>query len=246
MKETLHNIMEDKVISRVDAIFKSIEDEGYTEKYCTCNQCRMDVVCYVLNRLHPHYISSHRGASRVQGEGSEMIQQGADITSLIHEGLKRVNHNRRPNFAHSSDKGEIVPSNQREPVFNIPTIMGRLFNGDNFAPIHEAVVELLWNGELVSMKDNNWQNPYRLVPHAEGIFSFWPAPAITTNVDARKIFEYTARVSAPGFEILNHFFKIPLVSEPQVNVSFTLDRTFKLPDLYLFPPGEAEKNGYLD
>jgi competence protein ComFB len=51
-------------------------------------------------------------------------------------------------------------------------------------------------------------------------------------------------VEAPEFETLIHYFKIPVISEVLMAASFTLGRTFKLPDLYMFPPGEAEKNGY--
>jgi len=242
---TLHNIMEEKVIARVEEIFKSLEEEEYKDKYCICDQCRMDTICYALNRLQPHYIVSHRGASRVNWEGVERQQQVADITTVIYEGLKRVNHNQRPNFSHNAAAGGIANA-EAQPVFNVPTIMGRLFNGENFAPLSAAVVELLWNGELVEMKNRNWQNPYRLVPKAEGAFSFWPLPAVTTKVNNHRIFEYTLRIIAEGFETMNHFFKIPVVSEDQTEVSFTLDRTFKLPDLYMFRPGEAEKNGYLD
>jgi len=245
MKMTFHNIVEDKVIARVEEIFKTLEQDGFKEKYCTCDQCRIDTICYALNRLRPQYIVSHRGVARVNWEGSERQQQVADITTVIYDGLKQVNHNQRPNFEHKAKDGEVV-SEQACPVFNVPTIMGRLFNGDNFAPIPEAVVELLWNNELVAMKDGNWQNPYRLVPNAEGAYSFWPAPAITAKADAHRIFEYTLRISAPELETMNHFFKIPVISEIQTEVSFTLERTFKLPDLYLFRPGEAEKNGYLD
>ena len=245
MKPIFHNIVEDKVIARVDEIFKTLEEEGYKEKYCTCDQCRIDTICYALNRLHPQYIVSHRGAARVNWEGSERQQQVADITTVIYDGLKQVNHNQRPNFTHKVKDGEAV-SDQTHPVSNVPTIMGRLFSGDNFAPISDAVVKLLWNDDLVAMKDGNWQNPYHLVPNAEGSFSFWPAPAVTSKADNHRIFEYTLRVSAPDFETLEHIFKIPVISEIHADVSFTLDRTFKLPDLYLFRPGEAEKNDNLD
>jgi len=241
MKLTFHNIVEDKVISRLDEIFKTIEEDGYNEKYCTCHQCRLDTICYALNRLRPQYIVSHRGASRANWEGSERQQQIADITTVIYDGLKQVNHNQRPNFPHKAeDDGS--SENQNRPVFNIPTIMGRLFSGENFAPIPEAVVELLWNKELVDMKDRNWQNPYHLVPNAEGTFSFWPAPAVTTKIGKHRSFEYTLRIAAPDYDTMEHFFKIPVISEVHAELSFTLERTFKLPDLYLFHPGEAEKN----
>jgi len=245
MKLTFHNIVEDKVISRVDEVFKTLEEEGYRDKYCTCDQCRIDTICYALNRLHPQYIVSHRGASRVNWEGSERQQQIADITTVIYDGLKRVNHNQRPNFSHKTKDGGVI-SVKAQPVFNVPTIMGRLFSGENFAPVSEADVKLLWNNELVTMKDENWQNPYKLVPNAEGAYSFWPTPAVASKAGNHKIFEFTLRVTAPEFETLEHFFKIPVVSEVHAETSFTLERTFKLPDLYLFLPGEAEKNDNQD
>ena len=240
----LHNTVEDTVISRVDEIFEAIEKDG-SKGFCTCNQCRMDVICYALNRLKPHYISSHKGAARTRWEGIEQQQQTADVSAMIHEGLKRVNHNQRPNCSHqAADEG--TGPNVKYPVFNVPTIMGRLYDGSNFSPLSDVDVELLWEGELVPMKDGNWQNPCHLVPTAEGTFSFWPAPAQSSKANNHKIFSYTLRVSSPEFETLNHFFKIPVASELRASASFSLERTFKLPDLYMFPPGEAEKNGYLD
>ena len=235
----LHNTMEDTVIARVNEIFEIFRQERNPDNYCTCDQFRMDTICYVLNRTTPHYILSHRGAARTQRETIEQQQQAADITALVYEGLKKVNHSLRHDLAPSAGAG----SRSNNPVFNIPTIMGRLFNGNDFAPLPDAVVELLWNSELVAMKDRNWQNPCSLVSSSEGTFSFWPAPAESGRVNNHKIFEYTLRVSSPGFETLFHFFKIPVASEIQAASSFTLNRTFKLPDLYLFPPGEAEQNG---
>ena len=240
----LHNTMEDKVISRAGQIFDDFEKDGNQDKYCTCNQCRMDIICYALNRLTPHYILSHRGVSRVYNEDLDGQQQAADITALIHEAIKRVNHNQRPNFDHSKESSQIKPASN-VPVYNVPTIMGRVFNGDNFSPLSNAVVELLWNGEVVPMKNGNWQNPCHLVSNTEGNFSFWPAEDIASGPNKRKIFEYTLRVSAPEFETLDHCFKIPVASEIKTAGSFSLERTFKLPDIYMFPPGEAEKNGYL-
>jgi len=175
-------------------------------------------------------------------ETIEHQQRIADITTLIYEGLKRINHNQRPNFSHSGGENVSI-SDKNLPVFNIPTIIGRLFNGNNFAPLLEADVELLRDGVLVPMKDGNWQNPCHLVTHTEGNFSFWPAVVTAPQIDEHKFFEYTLKVSAPEFETLTHFFTIPVASEVQASASFTLKRTFKLPDLYMFHPGEAEQNG---
>jgi competence protein ComFB len=240
----LHNAIKGTVVTKVEEIFEALEKGENNEKYCTCDQCRMDVTCYVLNRTPPRYIVSGRGASKSIEVGIGLQQQTADITALIYEAIKKVNHNLRPNFAHSGEKSAV--SNDAEiPKFNIPTIVGRVFNGNNFALIADASVELLWAGELVVMKNGNWQNPYRITHDIEGSFSFWPAPVEASKADSHKIFEYIVRVSAPEFETLTHTFKIPVASEVQASSSFNPDRTFKLPDLYMFPPGEAEKNGYL-
>jgi len=246
VKMELHNTVEDTIIARVDGIFEDIKKENNPAKLCLCDHCRLDTVCYVLNRTPPHYIVSSRGVDRVhakvQGESLERQQQEADMTAMIYEGLKRVNHNQRRTFDHSAGEGETVLDSST-PVFNIPTIMGRLFNGNNFAPLSGVDVELKRNGELVPMKDKNWQNPSRIVSNTEGTFSFWPAVVPASAANEHKIFEYSLKITAPEFETLIHFFRIPVASEIQTAGSFTLDRTFKLPDLYMFPPGEAEQNG---
>jgi competence protein ComFB len=241
----LHNSVEDTIIGRVKDIFDSLEKKENAENLCTCDQCRMDTACYVLNRTKPHYIVSNRGVARSQQETIERQQRDADITALIWEGIKRVNHNQRPNVSHSLHSSPAA-AGANNPVFNIPTIVGRLFNGGNFAPLADVKVELLRNGELVVMKDTNWQNPCNLVSNTEGTFTFWPSPIPASALDEHKSFEYSVRVESPELETLHHFFKIPVISEPQTAASFSLGRTFKLPDLYMFPPGEAEKNGYLE
>ena len=241
----LHNIIKPTVISKVDEVFKAIEKSGNPLNFCMCDHCRMDVTCYALNRTPPCYIVSNRGAARVMWEGVDKQQELADIVSLIHDGLKRVSHNMRPNFAHSCKEGA-AEIDLKVPRFNIPTVMGRIFNGNNFAPISDGNVELLLNGELVEMIDANWQNPFHIISNLEGNFSFWPAPVIASKADDRKIFEFMVRISSSEFETLSHLFKIPVVSEIQGEGSFSLERTFRLPNLYMFPPGGEEKSAYIN
>jgi competence protein ComFB len=235
----IHNTTEDIVFAKVETIFDSIVREGNPEDFCLCYQCRMDTACYVLNRIAPQYIVSNRGVARIEQENLERQQKDADIVALVYEGLKRINHNQRPNSFH---RDAAAPAIINQPVFNIPTIVGRLFNGSNFAPMSNVKVELHRNGELVSMKDNNWQNPYNLVTNTEGTFTFWPNSVPAEETDIHKIFEYSIRIEAPEFETLNHFFKIPVISEIQSAAVFSMGRTFKLPDLYMFPPGGDEED----
>jgi competence protein ComFB len=234
----LHNTAEDLVLTRINEIFANIEKSDNVDKLCTCNQCRMDTACYVLNRTSPHYIVSSRGAARVEQETFRKQQLEADITALIYEGIRRVNHNQRPTAVHGARQTE--PNNRDTPMFNIPTIVGRVFNGSNFAPVAGVKVELFRNGELVPMKDSNWQNPCTLVPNTEGTFTFWPNPIPAEGGNMHQVFEFNVRVESGEFETLNHFFKIPVISDIHAQSSFSLDHTVKLPDLYLFPPGNDE------
>jgi competence protein ComFB len=231
----IHNIIEDIVFTQVEEICDSISKTQNGET-CTCPQCRMDTACYVLNRTTPRYIVSNRGIARVELEPIERQQRIADIVTLVYEGIKTVNHNQRPNVNHTNTK---IPAalDKNMPVFNIPAIVGRLFEGLNFSPVSDVKVELRRNGDLVPMKDANWQNPYCLVPNTLGTYTFWPTPIPAESVDIHKSFEYSIRVESPAFETLNHFFTVPAVSEFQQFNAAAIGRTFKLPDLYLFPPG---------
>jgi competence protein ComFB len=239
----IHNTTEDIVFSSIRTIFDAIQHEGNPEGFCLCEQCQMDTVCYALNRMEPHYIVSNRGITRIEQDGIGWQQVEADIATLIYKGLRLVNHNQRPTAPHD---GSTTPASTG-PAFDIPTIVGRLFDGVTFAPLAGVTVELRCNGELVLMRNLNWQNPFTLVANTPGTFTFWPAPVPAEAADVCKTFEYSLKIESPDYEPLVHFFKIPAaVSQIQTPYSYSMDRTFKLPDLYLFPPGEAEKNGYVD
>jgi competence protein ComFB len=101
-------------------------------------------------------------------------------------------------------------------------------------------VELYRDGVLVPMKDLNWQNPYTLVQNIEGAFTFWPEPIPAESTGIHKTFEYSVKIEAPEFETLVHGFRIPVISEVHPADFFSMERTFKLPDLYMFPPGGGE------
>jgi competence protein ComFB len=237
----IHNTNEDIVFNAVQAIFDEINGNGNPENFCLCYQCRIDTICYTLNRIEPHYIVSNRGFTRIDTTNIKHQQIMADITSLIYKGLRLVNHNMRPTAPHDGSSENIHKINH--PVFDIPTIAGRIFDGISFEPIIGIEVGLFCEGELIAMRNNNWQNPYMMVPSTPGAYSFWPAPVIADAPDISKDFKFSIRVNSPDYESLNHFFNITAISKFHTPHSYALNRTFKLPDLYIFPPGEAEQNG---
>jgi competence protein ComFB len=233
----IHNTTEDIVFSTIDEICASIEKQGNPEKLCLCDQCRMDAACYALNRISPHYLVSNRGAVRIEQVSISRQQKEADVVSMVFEALKRVNHNQRPTSDHRNIPGDAT---KQGPVFNIPTIIGRAFDGANFSPLADITVELWREGKLVKMKNRNWQNPYTLVANTQGAFAFWPESISASDVNVRENFEYSVKIEVEGFETMNHFFAIPVASEAGNAESFSMGRTCKLPDLYLFPPGGDE------
>ena len=240
----IHNINEDIVVSTVQSIFGEIEKQGNPDGFCFCEQCRMDTICYVLNRLEPHYIVSNRGFTRIDQDSLKRQQIEADIDALVYKGLRLVNHNQRHTAVHTG--GAPADAAIFTPVFELPAIAGQVFDGISFTPISEGRVTLICGGTAAVMRNSNWQNPFALVSNTPGGFSFWPAPVAADTVDIQKIFEYSLKIESPAYEPLIHFFNLPSVSKIQTPYSHSMDRTCKLPDLYLFPPGEAEQNNNQD
>lgn len=234
----IHNVTEDIVLDAVNEIFDDIENEGKKDRPCTCFQCRLDTACYVLNRSAPRYVVSSRGVARAETDSIERQQEDADVVSLIHEGIHKIAKSMRPHFEHRSDRD--APAVAEGPVFNFPTIIGRVFNGQNFEPLIDIDVFLLHEGKLAPMLDPNWQNPYRLISNTAGTFSFWPEPVAAQKEGIERKFEFAVAAAAPGLEELRHFFEVTLTSEHEAARSFSMQRTFKLPDLYLFPPETEE------
>ena len=237
----IHNTSEDIVHNLADQIFKEIKLSGNPESFCLCEQCIVDTICYTLNRIEPHYIVSNRGLTRVQQNGMKRQQIEADVTTLLYKGLRLVNHNMRPTAPH--DGSNMSRYNIKQPFFDLPTISGRIFDGVTFEPIIGIEVSLYCDGELSIMRNNNWQNPYTMIISTPGGYSFWPAPVNADAVDISRDFKLSIRVSSPDYEPLNHFFNISAVSKFHTPNSYALNRTFTLPDLYLFPPGDDEEDG---
>jgi competence protein ComFB len=237
----IHNISEDIVFDSLEEIIESINEKNNPEGLCLCDQCRLDTTCYALNRVQPRYVVSNRGITRLEQDWSGRQQTEADIAALLYKGLRLVNHNQRPTSDHdaSVSHGKIT----NDPAFHLPTIVGRLFDGETFAPISGVTVKLRSEGEIVPMRNRNWQNPFTLVENTPGTYTFWPALIPAETVDIHRIFEYSLKIESPDYETMTHFFKIPVISCVKTPYSHEQDKTYKLPDLYLFPPGEAEKNG---
>ena len=238
----IHNANEDIVFGAVQKIFDEIQNNGNPDNFCLCYQCRIDTICYTLNRIEPHYIVSNRGFTRLDRASLKSQQMEADITSLIYKGLRLVNHNQRPTAPHDGTNHH--PHRVNHPLFDIPTIAGRIFNGISFEPIVGVDVSLYCEGELIKMRNTNWQNPYTMIASTPGAYSFWPQPIVADAPDIAREFQFSLKVKSADFEPLHHFFNVSSTSKFHTAHSYALNRTFKLPDLYIFPPGDEEDDEY--
>jgi competence protein ComFB len=228
----IHNATEDIVLRKVHKTFD--EEEGSKKVgYCTCDQCRLDVACYVLNRTVAEYVVSSRGLAYIETDRAKEIQRDVDLMRLIYEGIKQVNTAKRPHFVHAGSHEKSTPPHG--PIFNYPTIMGRVFNGRNFEPIGGTSLTLLHGGELVRMVDPNWQNPCALVQSTAGRYAFWPASEPAESAAATKIVEFEIVGEASGFEKFRYTFSMTLNAESEPATVFSMQRTIKLADQFMFP-----------
>jgi len=236
----IRNIMEDSVKAVVEELFE-IEAKEKRLGYCTCDQCKLDVACYVLNRMKPEYIVSSRGLAYSEKEGLDKVQRQADVISLVKEGWGKVSHAPRPSSDHANSRP--VAAEIEGPIYNFPTIMGRAFDGRTFAPLGDGTVKLFADGVEVEMLDPNWQNPFVLAGATGGTFIFWPKPLPLAGAkDGERKFAFEIKVDVPGLEVLSHFVEMILSPERSVRLDFSLQRVYKVPDLYLFPEGQPEEN----
>jgi competence protein ComFB len=227
---TVHNYVEDEVLSLVESVFAVEEGKERTE-FCTCSHCRADVACFVLNRTQTAYMTSSRGLNRRELDYPGRLQREADLAALMHEGMERVRLARRP---HEGADSASAPAGA---FFNFPQIMGRLFHSTTFAPVTEVTVSLLLGSDPAAMVDGRWCNPYRIEPQTAGAFSFWPRPIPSMAAGVRKAFDLGVTVDAKGFQPLRHFFPLSLESEDGWLRFQDGNRIHTLDDLFLVSEG---------
>ncbi|MBL8968760.1 MAG: late competence development ComFB family protein [Spirochaetaceae bacterium] len=228
----IRNLLEDAVLSLIDELFAT-EEKDKRLGFCTCGQCRLDVACYVLNRIKPEYIVSSRGLAYRERDSLERVQRRADIITTAKEGWARVSHQPRATADHALQR--IVHDLPEGPAFNFPTVMGRAFNGLNFEPLASGEVRLLMDGKPLPMVDANWQNPFVLAQATAGTFIFWPRPQASKAAGEESRFAFELCVEVPGFDPVSHYFELDLASDRAAKDEFSLQRVHKIPDLYLFP-----------
>lgn len=230
----IHNIMEEQVITRVNKLYDQVKEKGSAWLTCDCENCRMDTVSYVLNRIPPRYVVSGRGVTHNTRDLSADNQLVADIDQLGVEGMRLVSSAKRP--FHKSTR-ENFTAVLDKPVFNFPTFLGNVFDGQTFEPLSGVNILLKLNGKPAEMMDITWPNPCNTFQATQGSYSFWCLPVPSEKEGEARTFDFTLDINADGYQSVTFSFSVPVTSEKidrrEVNSTFSLN----IQDIFLFKEG---------
>ncbi len=224
----VHNIMESIVIETVNEIFEDKRKDGF--EMADCLQCRLDVACFVLNRIKPEYIISGRGLLHFEDNYHELLQTKVDMVTLINDGIKQVLQTKRPYY----NSKETIRNISTRYLYNFPSIIGSVLMGENFVPAENISISLYFENTLAVMIDNTWQNPFTIVKSTKGSYSFMPAPVAADEENEERTFKFELKIEDSNHDPINHFFEIKLKSEENIVTTFSIGRTCKIEGLYLF------------
>lgn len=229
----IHNLMEDLVEKKVNKLYEDIKKTNSVWLSCDCENCRLDAMAYVLNRIPPKYIVSSRGITHSASD-SNFAQTKADIDTLALEGIRLVSSSKRPTH-NTTTTSETLYVSGSKPFFFFPTLTGLIMDGTTFEPLDNAKISLSANGKLVEMIDQTWANPTKTFTSTKGAYSFYVKPQEASNENETNMFEFTVTVEAEGYETISHAFTIPVKSEILVQQKGLSLFSVKIQDLFMFP-----------
>lgn len=80
--EGLTNMMEETVLAKIDQLWPKTD-------FCKCDQCRIDIAAYALNRLPPRYVHSLAG-KLIHRFDASTVQMDAEITACVYNAIVRI------------------------------------------------------------------------------------------------------------------------------------------------------------
>lgn len=240
-KYNVHNIMEEVVTEYVNNLYDEVKSQNAVWLTCDCESCRLDTICYVLNRIPSRYVIGSRGVthnSKIMGDNRQIT---IDIEKLCIEGMRLVNTAKRPYHKNGLKRaGAAVEVSSAE--FNFPTFVGNVYDGTTFEPLSGATAKLTLDGETVEMVDSTWQNPCNTFEATKGSYSFWMAPQEAVADGMNKKFNFSVEITCPGYVPVTYSFTVPLTSEKIETVELNSTYSVKIQDIFMFKEDEAQND----
>ena len=227
----VHNLMEDIVSQAVNKLYEQVMQAKASWLTCDCENCRLDTISYVLNRIPPRYVVSGRGVTH-STEQLNSSQLKADIEALSMEGMRTVSSTKRP--FHSSERKDCTIQPAAKPAFNFYTFTGSILDGNTFEPVTGASILLKLDGKPAEMVDKTWSNPVTTVKSTKGRYSFWIKSQPTRKADVTKKFNFSLEITAPDYEELIYHFEVPITSERSIRNELDSTHSLMIKDLVLF------------
>lgn len=242
VKKTLsvHNIIEEVVTNHVNKLYDDVKNQNSPWLTCDCENCRMDTICYVLNRVPPRYVIGSRGMNHNSDLTSRDTQISIDIDKLAIEGMRLVNTAKRP-YHKNGIKRAGADGETSVAEFAFPTFLGNIIDGTTFEPLSGATVTLTLDGETVEMIDSTWQNPTTTYAATKGSYSFWMAPQEAVSDGMNKKFNFTVEVTCDGYVPAKCTFTVPLTSEKIDTLDLDSTYSVKVKDIFMFKKENEEE-----
>lgn len=95
----LRNLMEDIVIKQLDELIPIFG-------CCDCNQCRLDIASYALNRLPSKYVVTTQGELLTKLDSLD-VQFDTDVTAVVSQAILHVSKNPRHKINKDDDNKTI-------------------------------------------------------------------------------------------------------------------------------------------
>ncbi len=230
------NLMEDYIRAHVDDMYERLKAEKISWLTCDCENCRMDTLCYVLNRVPPKYTVSGRGVNHAQTELENVKQVMADVDTFVMDGIRLISGSKRPNH-NSSYTSEAEFSAGKNPYFFFPIISGAVYDGTTFESLSNAEVTIFYKNKPAKMLDSTWTNPAKTFKATEGGYNFCVDPEKAKREGVSKEFSFELKISCEGYEKINYVFTLPVTSKILKGAGVRPDYSLKIQDLFLFPEG---------
>lgn len=225
-----HNVMEEIMYKEVNRLYDEAKKNGEKWLVCDCIQCRVDSMCYALNRVKPRYIKSSKGLAYFFQVDFKMGSQFfVDISSVALEAMKVVQANRGP---HTDEETEEVSS--YKACFNFPTIKCKINNGNNLSPMNDVTVKLFLNDKLAEQMDVLWDNPCIVSCNMGGVCTFWPKPQKADEQGIAKDFNFVLVVEKENYESVRQTFSLNIVSAENVQENFDVTSCHEIKDIFMF------------
>ncbi len=88
--------MEETVLDKISQLWPQT-------KFCQCDECRIDVAAYALNRLPPRYVHSLTGVMLHKFDANT-TQTDAEITATVYQAMEIIGSDPHKNSKKSDDQ----------------------------------------------------------------------------------------------------------------------------------------------